>query len=337
MVKKVKLSSILKLVLGVIITALGLYFFLKDVDLPKLSLALRSTKISTLFIVSLLAVFTLYLRAIRWKLILPDIPETTKKHLFSNVMIGYMFNNILPARMGELARAFLLWHKNHFPVTVCVGTLILERLLDLCMFFIFFIVPVFVLPQCSALHLYAYGASAIVLSVVTGLFLYAIFQATMVRTGNWFVSKTPVKIQERVKKVGRDLASNLGWLHQPRRVVLVLLLSLITTLCYPLMIILLAGSGTMSFGILEGMFAQAFAAFGAAIPGLPGYVGTLHAVMLQGLTVLGMDVDPAIALVIIYHAVNYILVTIIGLYFFFREDLSLKDITQARKVIEQEK
>ncbi len=322
--------------LGVIFTALGLYLFLKDVDLPKLALALYSVKISTLIAISLLAVLTLHLRSLRWKLILPDIPETTKKYLFSNVMIGFMINNILPARIGELARAFILWRKNHFSATVCIGTLILERILDACVFLTFFIVPVFLLPQCSALLPYALGASAIVLFVIAGLILYVTFQTAMVKTGNWFVSKTPEKIQDRVIKIVRELASNLGWLYSPKRVVMVLLLSFTTSLCYPVMIILLAGSGTMSFGLLEGMFAQAFAAFGAAIPLAPGYVGTLHAVMLQGLNILGMNIDHSRALIIIYHAINYIVITLIGLYFFFKEDISFKDIREARKVIEQE-
>jgi hypothetical protein len=111
-----------------------------------------------------------------------------------------------------------------------------------------------------------------------------------------------------------------------------------TALCYPAMIVLLAWKGTFSIGLLEGMFAQAFAAFGAAIPLAPGYVGTLHAVMLHGLTILGMNIDHARALVIAYHIINYVPITILGLILFFQTKLSFKDISRAKeKIKEQEK
>jgi uncharacterized membrane protein YbhN (UPF0104 family) len=97
------------------------------------------------------------------------------------------------------------------------------------------------------------------------------------------------------------------------------------------MIILLTENADIPFGLLEGMFAQSFAAFGAAIPLAPGYVGTLHAVMLQGLEILGMNGDKARALVILYHAVNYLVITVLGLYFFFRMRLSIKEISTAKK------
>ena len=116
---------------------------------------------------------------------------------------------------------------------------------------------------------------------------------------------------------------------------MVIFLSFLTLLCYPVMIILLAGKTNITFGFLEGLFAQAFAAFGAAIPSAPGYVGTLHAVMLKGLSILGMDGDKARALVIIYHAINYILITLLGLYFLFRMKLSFKEIFNAKKKMKE--
>lgn len=326
-------STIVKLILGVSIAALGLYFFLKDVDVDRLFIELRSIRISALVVSCGFVFLTLILRSIRWKFILPDTPGTSKKHLFSNISIGFMVNNILPARIGEAARAFILWRKNRFPAAVCIGTLILERMIDLIVFFIFFILPVLILPQCSSarLRLFAFVMCGIILFCIACMFLYARFQALTVRAGVWLLKRLPERFRDKPARIGRELASTLEWLHSGKRICAVVCLSFLTLLCYPAMLIFLAGNSGFPFGVLEGMFSQAFAAFGAAIPLAPGYVGTMHAVMFQGLSILGMDGDHARALVIVYHAINYIPITILGLYFLFRADLSLGEIINAKK------
>ncbi len=331
-----KISRIGKVVLGLLIAAFGLYIFLKDVEIDRLVSELQATRVHALLLVSILAILTIYLRSVRWRFILPDLPDTTKKNLFNNVAIGFMLNNILPARLGEVARVFILWRKNRFPVAVCVGTLILERIIDLCMFFIFFFIPIFILPQCSDLLPFGFITAGITLCTILFFVFYRLFQNQTVALGKWLAGKAPLRFQTKIKKIGWELASNIGWLSSLKRTGLVILFSFLTTLCYPLMIIILAGNSTMPFGLLEGMFAQAFAAFGAAIPLAPGYVGTIHAVMLQGLSILGMDDDQGRALVILYHILNYIPVTILGLILFFRTNLSFREIAEAKDIIDRE-
>jgi uncharacterized protein (TIRG00374 family) len=329
-----KISRIIKIVIGIAIAALCLYIFLKDVDINSLITELKSVKITPLIIACLLIIATLYLRSLRWKFMLPDIPNTSKKFLFSNVMIGFMINNILPARIGEFARAFILWKKNRFPLATSLGTLIVERVIDILIFSIFFIIPVFTLPQCSSLTVYAFVFTGIIIFSVVCVLIYFRFQSTSITFATWIISKFPEKFRGRTLQICKELATTLIWLKSPKRAFITICLSFLTLLCYPVMIIVLAGDAGIPFGLLEGMFAQAFAAFGAAIPLAPGYVGTLHAIMLQGLEILGMNADKARAMIIIYHAVNYILITILGLYFFFRMKLSIKEISSAKEEME---
>jgi uncharacterized membrane protein YbhN (UPF0104 family) len=82
---------------------------------------------------------------------------------------------------------------------------------------------------------------------------------------------------------------------------------------------------------LDSLFAQAFAACGSAIPLAPGAVGTLHAVLLQGLVITGMEAGKARALVVLYHAVGYVALTTIGLVFFLTMNVKFKEITESPK------
>ncbi len=330
-----KVFSIGKIVLGILFASMGLYLFLKDVDFNKLLFELGSISIFNLIICCCLAILTLFLRSLRLHVLLPDMKDTSKKDLFSNIAIGFMINNIFPARIGEAARALILWQKNRFPATICIGTILLERTIDMLVFLTFFIIPVIFLPQCSSLIFFALFACGIILFCIAGTFLYIRFQTVTIRFGLWLLKWLPEKHREKLVRIAKELASTLVWLNSAGRVITVISLSFLISLCYPVIIILIAGKSDFSFGMLEGMFIQAFAVLGSLIPLAPGYIGTLHAVMLQGLSILGVESDKARALTIVYHAVNYIPITILGLYFFFRMNLSFEDIYTGKKRMQE--
>jgi len=90
------------------------------------------------------------------------------------------------------------------------------------------------------------------------------------------------------------------------------------------------------FGVFHGMFGVAFAAIGAAMPGAPGFVGTLHAALKQGFGFLGVQESGAAAITILYHAIGYIVVTFMGIVFYFTMKLSFDDIGKAKQQIDGE-
>jgi len=110
-------------------------------------------------------------------------------------------------------------------------------------------------------------------------------------------------------------------------------MSFLTVSCHIAMMVILVRE--KFFGLLAGMFAAACAALGAAIPLSPGYVGTLHAVLKEGLVRCGVDANQAIAVATIYHAIGYLTVTALGLFFYLRMRISLGEIRGAKKTIEQ--
>jgi uncharacterized membrane protein YbhN (UPF0104 family) len=89
------------------------------------------------------------------------------------------------------------------------------------------------------------------------------------------------------------------------------------------------GAGIEGCNFFVSMFGIAFAAIGAAIPLAPGYVGTLHAMMLSGLGQAGIPSNIAGALVILYHAIGYVTIAAMGLFYFFRLKITFMDIKGA--------
>ncbi len=325
-----KLSRVLQIVVGVAITAAGLAFFFRDVDTQKLVDALGAVPLWSVAVGVVLAVTTLWVRAFRWQFLLPDTPGTTKSGLFPITMIGFMVNNILPARAGEAARALLLWRKNKFPVAVCLGSLVVERIIDSATLLTLYGIAVYSLDALSGFRESAILVFILVTGVCVGFVLYGFFANGIASIGRRLANRAPEKYRPRIQSVGAELASALQWVHSPGRVVAVILLSAPIMLIYSLIMLVLS-HGLGGLGFAGSLFAQAFAAFGAAIPLAPGYIGTTHAMVLYAAKAVGMPGDSGRALAILYHVVNYVPVTAVGLYYFFRLKVDFRKITRAKE------
>lgn len=323
----------IQILAGLLIAAVGLFIFFHQVKLPELWKQIEKTSIWVLLGVAVLNPIGLWIRALRWRIMLPSSPNSDKRGLFALVMIGFMTNNILPARLGEAARAALLWKRNGFTVAVSVGSLVLERFIDALVFSSFFFIPVFFIKGLSPLVPYAAVMAGGFLVAVLCLIFYKINPGFSTRISKVIVRKLPSKISEKILKIGKELISNIDWIFSFKKLAVVAFYSYLCLFCQVGMMLLL-GLGIKGFGVLDSMFGIAFAAFGAAIPLAPGYVGTLHATLLRGLSLLGVTSDKAGAIAVIYHAIGYLVITLIGLLFLLSIKISLKDINNAKASLE---
>lgn len=319
---------------GIVIAVACLAIFFRGVDVHRLAAEFAKYNPVMIVFIASLSILSLWFRTIRWRLMLPTAPGTHKRKLFSIVVIAFMANNILPARMGEAARVLLLWRKNGYAPFVGIGSLVAERVFDMLTLFAFFFLPAFTLPHLSA---YRYPAMCLLAAFAAGflgLLLYRLFPKFMKACGWWMFQRLPRRMHASARKIGNELISNLSWLWDGKRVAAIILLSLMIEYSYALMIQMLGAAG-QPFSALQAMLAQSMASLGAAIPLAPGYIGTLHAMLLQGLVSVGIGEDRGRAIAIIFHAATYLPVTALGLWYLFRTDVTLKDISQAKEKIDK--
>jgi uncharacterized protein (TIRG00374 family) len=323
--RTVKIGSVVKVVLGLAIAAAGVTVFLHQVNIREMVGEVSRTPLWKIAIVAALNPATLLFRAWRWRFLLADRPGSVKRDLFALVTIGFMVNNFFPARIGEAARAALLWKRNHFTLAQSIGSLIVERLLDVLVFAIFLFVPIIVLPQLASLRPYGLLLGAGVLVAVLCFAAYAWMPNATGNIGAALLKVAPARLRGTISKIAGEIVSNLDWVFSPAKCAMVILLSFVTLFCQIAMLQIL-GLGIAGFDVFVSMYGIAFAAIGAAIPLAPGYVGTLHAMMLSGMGMAGIGPDKAGALAILYHAIGYVMISIMGLYYFFSLKISMKDI-----------
>jgi glycosyltransferase 2 family protein len=342
-----KFRPVIQWTAGLVLAAGGLWIFFRNIDTHKLVDQLTHGNPLVIACCAVLAVMAIWFRSLRAALLLPVCTPAQKKNLFPILMISFMINNILPARMGEAARAMLLWKRNGYSGAVSVGSIVFERILDTVVYMSSFFIPVFLVPSLAGsngaggharaltMQTIALAFCAVSILFVVLLFAYSHFPTAVRALGARIaaVKLIPARFRPRINRTGSELISNLEWTFSVRRVAGIVVLSYAIVSCYAGMAVVPIPEKT--FGFLHGLFAQAFAALGAAIPLAPGYVGTLHAVFLQGLVLCGVERDRAGAVTIIFHAVAYIAVTLLGLYYYFRFQVKFKDISKASDEIEK--
>jgi hypothetical protein len=124
-------KSYVQLAVGLAISGIFLYWVLRPVDFTKLGLALL--QFQWLWVIPFLGVtfVSLWLRAVRWRILLSPAREFTSARLFSPLMAGFALNSLLPARAGEFARAVILNRTENLPLAPTFATIIVERLFDM--------------------------------------------------------------------------------------------------------------------------------------------------------------------------------------------------------------
>jgi glycosyltransferase 2 family protein len=344
---RVKLSRVAQFAGGIALTVAGLAVFFRDVDVHKLLRELLACHPLTITICIACAIMTVMVRAWRWNIMLPDIEKTSKRDLFPIVSIGFMLNNILPARLGEAGRIILLWKKNGFSPAQSIGSVVLERIFDTLGFMSCFFIPVFILESLRparipiaidtfGVHIhfplpllpFAIGMCAFFLIACIIVFLYSRFPARSRGIAKKTLLLFPRSLRTKAQTTGSEILLNLNWVFSLKKAALVVMYTFLMMLCYSVLFVVLVKDA--NFTLITGLFAQAFAAIGAAIPLAPGYVGTLHFVLLQGLLLCGLDRDKAVAIALLYHGIPYFPMTALGLFYYFKMRISFKEISQAK-------
>jgi glycosyltransferase 2 family protein len=281
----------------------------------------------------------------RWKILLhPLRPDTSVRSRFAAVNIGFMANNLLPARVGEFARAYSLSRLERVTASGSFGSLVVERFLDgvalTTLLFVALLSPGF--PQDATVGGQPLGAAVRVIVLMLGILL-AILVVLLLRprvfvgtAGRLAVMILPADYARRTVDALEALLEGLEVLRSPKLLAAALAWSLFFWSWNAISFWL----GFLAFGIEQGyttaLFVQAVIALFVAIPSSPGFFGTFHAGAVVGLSeVFGVDRGQTLSFAFGYHLGGFIPVTVIGLYYAWRLGFSLEEVERSEDEIEK--
>lgn len=315
-----------------ILSFVFLFFFLRKIDLGEVWKIFMGVDYLYTLLPMGLYLFSMWIRAKRWAILLKPIKRIQTGELFKATTIGFMANNILPARIGELIRAVVLGHRAQISKTASFATVIVERLFDGLTVFILFVTVLFLVPfpreQSSGFSLGAIKSigliSFAVYLIIFGVLLLLRFENRQVhRLITLLLTSLPEKISAAVFRQINAFVSGLAVLQRGKEILIVMVYSLFLwmTLSFCLYLLFIGFHFPLSFG--AAVFVEVLLVFGVSIPSAPGFIGTFHWICAAGLIFLGIDANEAKSYAMILWLVGFIPITGLGLLLLWQEGLSL--------------
>jgi uncharacterized protein (TIRG00374 family) len=274
------------------------------------------------------------LRAIRWRPILdPVAPSLPYGKLWRATAIGMMANNILPARAGELVRAFVLSRETTVPFSAAFASLVVDRVFD-AVIVLLLVVAAMMDPRFPAgVSALAYAGTGVLLFLAVGVALYAIvfFPDRLIRLYEVFARRLVPRFEERGRIMLRSFANGLSVLRHPKRFVIVFFWALLLWLTQGFAFWIMFRAIGITAPFSAALLVQGLIVLWVAMPSTPGFFGPFEFASVTALGWYGVHGSLAAAWALSYHVLSLIPITFIGLVYVVRSGLQLGELKQLKR------
>lgn len=323
--------------IGLLISGLFIYLALRGININDLAASFKEADYLYFIPVILVIVLGHYLRCYRWGIILESLVKYDQKRLFAIGSIGFMAVSMLPARLGEFARPYLVKQKSGVRMSATMATIIVERVFDvLALMVLMFMVLVKIdLPPII------FNTGITTLSVAFAVLLVLIFLAVKkdfsLNTIDIIVSKFPTRLAKPLKHLAHSFIEGLQILPDIKKTLYVSLLSFLIWIVIGSSAYVLFFAYGFKLSLINAFAITVIVALGVMLPAAPGFVGTYHFACVLGLKSFGIAKATALSYAIALHFLQMMPVIILGLIFLPFQKISLPGmIKNEEKEMEEE-
>jgi hypothetical protein len=310
---------------GALVSLLLIAVILYFVDFRQMAEAFRSANYLILAFALSLSFVWMAVRAIVWRTLLRN--RASYRDVFLTVGEGYLLNNFLPFRLGEIGRAFLISRKSDLQFMEVIPTIVIERAVDLAFSATVLLISLpFVVGAEGAGQIGVFVGAAVILGLVA-LYLLARNRQWALDLFNKLSQRWPV-----LQRVGGGFIASFleglavltdGWLFA-RFLFWMMVNWGVAILSYYLMMIAFFPETQ----VIWAFFGLGVAAFGNAIPSLPGAIGTFEGAFAGALTLLTGDQSTSVAVALAGRVYLYISSLVVGFIGLASEGETLSGIYQ---------
>lgn len=324
-------------IVGIALSAILLWWTLRNVSLAVVWHTLEHSNLWYFLAATVSGTLVFPLRARRWQTILePVAGKIPMGPLWRATAIGMMVNNTVPARAGEIARAYALTKEVRIPFSTSLASLAVDRVFDaivvLLLASVALVDPAFPSHATIAgqsLSSWAAGSTLLVIVLLAILYSLVFFPRYLIWLFELFARKVAPSVEERGKTALIAFSDGLSVLRSPGRFLSVL----IWTLAHWLLNAFAWWLGFKAVGIevpySAALLIQALIAVGVAVPSSPGFFGFFEKLGVVGLALYGIAPAPATSWAIGYHILTFIPITGIGAFYFIRLGLRFKELQRS--------
>ncbi|HCU23481.1 MAG TPA: hypothetical protein DF383_00570 [Deltaproteobacteria bacterium] len=316
--------QILNLV-GISLSALFLYFCFRSLDAESLKKAFLLPRPWWLLGVLALNFSLMAVRSLTWSALLQALARLPFAELFDILHIGYMANNLLPLKAGEFLRASIVAKRKKLPYAQVLTTVGLERFFPGFTLILLLVVVAGFLEVPFWIKTGAYTTGAVLLGVFGMLVLL------WNRRPNLEKWKKRHPFFYRIIEFFYHISEASQPLRSPSAFVNLTFLALLGWALQAGMLFCIEAAYQVQIGFFGTLFVLIAINFAVALPSAPSSLGTFEFAAVLAYTYLGLDKATALGIGFYFHFLQAIPITLIGLFYYFRLGIKLKDLEEAEE------
>ena len=319
--------SKLRLIPGILLSLIALAVLILMIDGQQVLDSLRQIDPVIVIPVLVLILISLMTRAGAWRLILKERIPLQKSFFIINS--GYFVNTVLPFRIGEITRAFLL-----LPAGIefweALPTILLERIIDFGFILSFFFIGLPFAAGFSQSPLLAYLAAGIIIGSIIILFILV---KNKKKIQNWISTTSLIQpgLRDRLSRMVEAVYSSLEIITDPVQMVKILGLMFINWMIALASQYILLKAFIPDAHFVWTVFMLGALGLGVSIPSSPGNIGLYEASVTIALVAFGVDHNLALAYALVNHILSLLPTTMLGAYGLLQEGFALRDIWRFRE------
>jgi len=307
-------KNILKIIISVAVSVIAGYLAFRNVHFSDVIAGIRQADSISVAIVLLLIAGAQFLRSSRWGLLLEPLESLSQRLLLPITSIGFLFIWILPARLGEVARPYLLQQNSRVGLSPAMGSVVLERLIDSTFLVVLLAIclPALRLPGfiLSAFKGFVFILLAAVLVVLLGS-----LPAFRERLFKVIFKVLPASWSEYLTRIAETFYSGMQAVVSLKRLLSILALTSVIWGAALGAFLLLFRSMDLHLGLLAGTTVLVLTCLGIALPAAPGFIGNYHYACVVAMGLFGVAKDTALAYAILMHFLTILVLVAMGLFF----------------------
>jgi hypothetical protein len=311
------------IIIGCIISGIFMFLAVLGINFSEVIRSFRSANYLYAVPVLLIVLLVLFFRSYRWGIILEPRIKYPQWPLFIITAIGFMTISILPARLGEFTRPFLVKQKSGIRISSTMATIVVERVFDLLTLMVVLGMVILTIPLPPEI----FKAGLIILIIVLAIFVLLLLlvgkKELSLKILNVIIDKLPERVGGFIKNQLHAFIEGLEILPDVKKTLYVAFLSAIIWGLLALSCYLMFFAFGFKLSLINAFALTVIIAIGVMLPAAPGFVGNYHYACVLGLKFFGVNEAEALSYAIALHFLQLIPVIGIGLGLLPSQNISL--------------
>ena len=327
-------SRVLLAALGVVLSAAAVIVLLRQVSARDLARNIGQADPLWFFAACVLTVAGYWLRAIRWGEILSPEARVSQGKLFATTMVGFLAINTLPARLGELVRAYALARSERIKTGTVLGSVVIERIFDLAALTGFWALSLLFAPYPSWFRWSGYLTIGLSVAITVALWLLHAGHYDTNSLASRLQRLAPRWLKARIEGPIASFAAGLRVLGKPSTMGVSGLLTLVMWVVTGSVFLAVGQSMRLPLPLWSPLLLSFIVCVAIMVPSSPGFIGVLEGSCVVGLALVGVDASRALAYGVVYHLTQILPLVVLGGFYALRGRIGRRDVGEVPGEVE---